>query len=36
MSADGLTLWSVFSVYGEGGKKGVNAHDRFNMVKATR
>ena len=35
MSADGLTLWSVFSVYGEGGKKGVNAHDRFNMVKAT-
>jgi hypothetical protein len=35
MSADGLTLWSVFSVYGEGGKKGINAHDRFNLVKAT-
>jgi hypothetical protein len=35
MSADGLTLWSVFSVYGDGGKKGINAHDRFNVVKAT-
>jgi hypothetical protein len=35
MSPDGLTLWSVFSVYGEGAKRGINAHDRFNLVKAT-
>ncbi len=35
MRGDGLTLWSIFSVYGEGGKKGINAHDRFNVVKAT-
>ena len=32
MSRDGLTLWAVFSVYGEGGKIGVKAHDRFNLV----
>jgi hypothetical protein len=32
MSADGLTLWSVFSVYGDGAKEGINAHDRFNLV----
>ncbi len=35
MSADGLTLWSIFSVYGEGAKTGIHAHDRFNLVKAT-
>ena len=35
MSTDGLTLWSVFSVYGEGAKQGIQAHDRFNLVKAT-
>ncbi len=35
MSADGLTLWSVFSVYGEGAKQGIKAHDKFNLVKAT-
>ncbi len=35
MSADGLTLWSVFSVYGAGAKQGINAHDRFNLIKAT-
>ena len=35
MSRDGLTLWSVFSVYGDGGKVGINAHDKFNLVKAT-
>jgi hypothetical protein len=34
-SADGLTLWSIFSAYGEGAKQGVKAHDRFNLVKAT-
>jgi hypothetical protein len=35
MSADGLVLWSIFSVYGEGGRKGIRAHDKFNLVKAT-
>jgi Domain of unknown function (DUF4185)/Right handed beta helix region len=35
MSTDGLTLWSVFSVYGDGAKKGINAHDKFNLVKVT-
>ncbi len=35
MSADGLTLWSIFAVYGDGGKLGINAHDRFNLVKTT-
>lgn len=35
MSDDGLTMWSIFSVYGEGGKIGAKAHDRFNLVKAT-
>jgi hypothetical protein len=34
MSADGLTLWSVFSVYGEGAKQGIKAHDRFNLLQA--
>lgn len=35
MSPDGLTLWSIFSVYGPGAKTGIQAHDRFNLVKAT-
>jgi hypothetical protein len=35
ISADGLTLWSIFSVYGDGAKKGIYAHDKFNLVKAT-
>jgi hypothetical protein len=35
MSADGRTLWCVFSVYGKGARQGINAHDRFNLVKAT-
>ncbi len=35
MSADGLTMWCVFSVYGDGAKEGINAHDKFNLVKAT-
>jgi hypothetical protein len=35
MSADGLTLWSIFSVYGDGAKIGIKAHDRFNLVKVT-
>jgi hypothetical protein len=34
MSRDGLTLWSIFSVYGDGGKISIEAHDRFNLVKA--
>jgi hypothetical protein len=35
MSPDGLTLWSIFSVYGAGAKQGIKAHDRFNLVRAT-
>ncbi len=35
MSADGLTLWSIFSVYGEGAKQGIKAHDCFNLIKAS-
>ncbi|MDB5172794.1 MAG: hypothetical protein JWN51_1567, partial [Phycisphaerales bacterium] len=35
ISPDGLTLWCVFSAYGEGPKRGINAHDKFNLVKAT-
>jgi hypothetical protein len=35
MSADGRTLWAIFSVYGEGAKQGIKAHDRFNLVKVT-
>ena len=34
MSADGLTLGCVFSVYGDGAKLGVRAHDQFNVVEA--
>jgi hypothetical protein len=33
MSADGLTLWCIFSAYGDGAKKGIKAHDRFNLVR---
>lgn len=35
MSADGLTLWSIFSCYGDGAKMGIYGHDRFNLIKAT-
>ena len=35
MSADGRTMWRIFSVYGDGAKQGVDAHDKFNLVKAT-
>jgi hypothetical protein len=35
MSADGATLWAIFSAYGEGAKGGIKAHDRFNLVKVT-
>lgn len=35
MSADGLTLWTVFSCYGGSAKSGIYGHDRFNLVKAT-
>jgi hypothetical protein len=33
ISPDGLTLWCIFSVYGDGAKKGIKAHDRFNLVR---
>jgi hypothetical protein len=35
MSADGRVLWCIFSAYGKGARQGINAHDRFNVVKAT-
>jgi hypothetical protein len=33
-SEDGRTLWCIFSVYGKGAKQGIDAHDKFNLVKA--
>ena len=33
MSADGKTMWCVFSVYSSGGAG--DAHDRFNLIKTT-
>ncbi|HZL34409.1 MAG TPA: DUF4185 domain-containing protein [Tepidisphaeraceae bacterium] len=35
ISPDGRTLWCVFSAYGDGAKQGINAHDKFNLVRAT-
>jgi hypothetical protein len=35
ISANGLMLWAVFSVYGGSAKEGINAHDKFNLVKVT-
>jgi hypothetical protein len=35
MSDDGRTLWCVFSVYGAGGQTGIQAHDKFNLVKVS-
>jgi len=35
ISADGLTLWAIFAAYGPGAKEGIDAHDKFNLVKAT-
>jgi hypothetical protein len=35
ISDDGRTMWCVFSVYGAGAKTGVQAHDRFNVVKVS-
>jgi len=35
MSPDGLTVWAIFSVYGGSAKTGIDAHDRFNLIKAT-
>jgi hypothetical protein len=35
MSADGSTLWAIFSAYGPGAKQGIQAHDRFNLIKVT-
>jgi hypothetical protein len=33
ISQDGLTMWNVFSLYGDGAKEGINRHDRFNLVR---
>jgi hypothetical protein len=30
-----MKLWSIFSVYDEGAKTGINPHYRFNLVKVT-
>ncbi len=35
MSADGSTAWAIFSVYGGSAKRGINAHDRFNLVEVS-
>jgi outer membrane protein assembly factor BamB len=35
ISPDGQTLWCIFSAYGPGAKQGIDAHDKFNLVKAT-
>ncbi|HUT95552.1 MAG TPA: DUF4185 domain-containing protein [Thermoguttaceae bacterium] len=35
ISPDGLTMWCVFSVYGAGAAQGIQAHDRFNLVKVS-
>jgi hypothetical protein len=35
MSADGFTLWTIFSAYGPGAKEGINTHDRFNLIELT-
>ena len=35
MSDGGRTLWCVFSVYGAGGQTGIQAHDKFNLVKVS-
>jgi hypothetical protein len=35
MSADGTTLWTIFSCYGGSATNGIHAHDRFNLIKAT-
>ena len=34
MSADGQSVWCIFSTYGPGAKLGINAHDKFNLVRA--
>ncbi len=33
MSKDGLTMWCIFAAYGDGAKRGIKAHDRFNLVR---
>lgn len=35
MSDDGRTMWCVFSAYGGGAQTGVQAHDKFNLVKVS-
>jgi hypothetical protein len=33
MNAKDKTLWCIFSVYGPGARHGIDAHDKFNVVK---
>ena len=35
IASDGQTLWCVFSAYGVGARAGIDAHDKFNLVKVT-
>ena len=35
MSDDGRTMRCVFSVYGAGAQTGIQAHDKFNLVKVS-
>ncbi len=30
-----MKLWSIFSVYDDGAKTGINPHHRFNLVNVT-
>ena len=34
-NGEAVKLRSIFSVYEEGAKTGINAHNRFNLVKGT-
>jgi hypothetical protein len=34
MSTDGTTLWCIFSAYGAGARRGIDAHDKFNLIRA--
>jgi hypothetical protein len=34
MASDGKSLWCIFSCYGGSAKRGINAHDRFNLLEA--
>jgi hypothetical protein len=33
MSADGKTMWAIFSTWGPGARRGINADDKLNLVR---